>query len=344
VKTSELHIATDRRERFAKLEPKVWLDSSLLRTWVIADPSLIVGLLREPRAAILSIDEMVGMIERTYGIELPNVRFAARHLPLFLEGEVHAERRRSFSRYLAGRLAELERQLPELLDRHLQPFRRKGRIELVTEVTGPLLRDINAIFVGRPLSSAIDSLDLLDLFALNKSVTRFKDLERRVGQAIELIKDDAMDEALLGERFTALAMGFETLMTMLTEGLHSAVREEPAASGGDATLPAYPMETGVPISYRKAETDFEMSGHLFRKDDLFRLQLQTLGYVPREEDRKWMFGAGTHSCVGKQASLRIWAELKRAFDAMHVRARVESYSPAASHYLLRNKCIHIEVL
>jgi cytochrome P450 len=343
VKTSQLHLARDRRERFAALASKVWLESSLLRTWVIAEPALIVSLLRDPRAVILSIDEMVGMIERTYGTEFANVKFAARHLPLFLEGDIHAERRRRFTRYLSGRLAELEIGLPGLLERHLEPFRGEGRIELVAEVTGPLVRDINAILVGRPLADAIASLDLLDLFALNKSVTRFKDLDRRVGQAIEFLHADSEDEELLGERFTALAMGLETLMTMLTEGLFSAFREEPGVSGGDATLPAYPIETGVPISYRRAEADFEMSGHEFKQGDLLRLQLQTLGYVPGETDRKWIFGAGAHSCVGKQASLRIWAELKRVFDAMHIRGQVRSYELAPSHYLVRHKFIHIEV-
>jgi hypothetical protein len=138
-------------------------------------------------------------------------------------------------------------------------------------------------------------------------------------------------------------MGFETLMTMLSEGLCSAFREEPGASGGDATLPAYPIETGVPISYRRAVANFEMSGHEFKEGDLFRLQLQTLGYVPRDEDREWIFGAGTHSCVGKQASLRIWAELKRAFDAIRARGRISSYELAPSHFLVRNKRVQIEV-
>jgi cytochrome P450 len=343
MKASQLHIASDRRERFASLAPKVWLDSSLLRTWVIAEPALIVALLRDPRAAILSIDDMVSMVERTYGVEFPHVKFAARHLPLFLEGDIHTERRRSFSRYLAGKLAELESRLPDLLEGHLQPLRGKGEIELVAEVTGPLVRDINAIFVGHPLSNMIESLNLLDLFALNKSVTRFKDLDRRVKQALEFLNSGNKEEELLGERFTALAMGFETLMTMLTEGLYSAFREEPGASGGDAALPAYPVETGVPVSYRRAETDFEMSGHQFKQGDLLRLQLQTLGYVPREADRKWIFGAGAHSCVGKQASLRIWAELKKMFDAMHIRGRIISYELRPSHYLLRHNSIHIEV-
>jgi cytochrome P450 len=341
VKTTELHLAPDRQDRFAGLEPKVWLESSLLRTWVIAEPALIVSLLRHPQAVILNIEDMLAAIERAHGIEFPNVRYAARHLPLFLEGKAHDERRRSFSRYLAGRLAEIDARLPGLVCRHLQPFRERRRVELVSEVTGPLVRAVNDILVGRTLAAEAGTLNLLDLFALNKSIARFRDLDRRVGQALRLLRAGDEDDALAGNRFTALAMGFETLMTMLTEGLVSAFH-----NGGDggAVLPAHPMETGVPISYRRVRSDLAISGHQFRAGDLLRLQLQTLGYVPREADRGWMFGAGVHSCVGKQVSLRIWAELKRVFDAMRLRGRVRSYELAPSHYLVRHGCVHIEVI
>ncbi|MGE4251602.1 MAG: hypothetical protein AB7F09_19610 [Parvibaculaceae bacterium] len=341
MKAWQFHTAPDRRERFARLEPKVWLDSSLLRTWVVADPELIVRVLQEPRAAILSIHDLVGAVEAAYGVEFPYVRFAARHLPLFLDGDAHAERRQRFTRYLAGRLPELEARLPGLIDRHLRPLRRQGEVDLVSEVTGPLVRDINGIFVGRPLAAAADSLNLLDLFALNKSVARFKDLDQRVRQAIEFLDPDAETGELLGERFTALAMGLETLMTMLTEGLYSAFQE--GRGEGHVALPAHPIETGVPISYRRAEAAFEMAGHQIEKGDLLRLQLQTIGYAQSEAVRRRIFGVGAHSCVGKHVSLRIWGEIKTAFDAMGICGRVRSCEVTPSHYLLRHEHIHVEV-
>jgi cytochrome P450 len=343
VKTAQLHLAPDRRDRFAALEPKVWLESSLIRTWVIAEPSLIIELLRDPRAVILSIDDMLGVVERNYAVAFPHVRFATRHLPLFLEDDPHAERRRSFSRYLAARLAALEASLPELVGRHLRPLRNKGSIELVSEVIGPMVREVTAILVDRPLAGEIESLDLLDLFALNKSLARFKDLERRVGQAIESLGAAEEDNEARGNRFTALVMGLETLKAMLIEGVRSAFAQEAAANGGPAVLAAHPIETGVPISYRRADADFTVAGHDFARGDLLRLQLQTLGYVPRQADRKWIFGAGIHSCVGKKASLRIWDEFKHVFDAMLTRGRISSYELAPSHYLVRHTAVHVEV-
>lgn len=343
MKTSELHIAPDRHEHFAGLEPKVWLESSFLRTWVIAEPGLIPRLLRSRHTAILNVDDMIGSIERAYRVEFPNMRFAARYLPLFLEGDAHAEQRRNFSRYLAGRMADLESRLPELAERHLRPLRNKGRLDLVSEVTEPLVRDITSILVERQVTDEIASLNLLDVFALNKSLTRFKDLDLRVGKAREFLAAENEDEELLGSRFSALSMGFETTLVMLTEGLHLAFRRHPGDTGDPVVLPAFPIETGVPVSYRRALTDFEMAGHAFKAGDLLRLQLQVLGYSAREGDRAGIFGAGMHSCVGKQVSLRIWTHLKQAFDALHVLGRVRSYDLVPSHYMVRYNSVHIEV-
>jgi hypothetical protein len=240
-------------------------------------------------------------------------------------------------------LMDLEGRLPALAERHLRPLGGKGGIEIVSEITVPLVRDITAVLVGRPLSAATDSLDLLDLFALNKSLARFKDLERRVGQAMEFLEAGKDGDELLGNRFTALVMGLETLKALLTEGLRTAFAQESGVNGGLAILPARPIETGVPISYRRVGSDFVMAGHHLARGDLLRLQLQTLGYISRHADREWIFGAGAHSCVGKQASLRIWQEVKSVFDAMMVRGRVISYTLAPSHYLVRHSAVHVEV-
>jgi cytochrome P450 len=343
VKVTTLHIVPDRQERFAALSPKVWLEASFLRTWMIAEPRLIVGLLRDSRAVILNVEHMIESIEKAYGVAFPHVRFAARHLPLFLEGKIHAERRRSFSRYLAGRMADLEAKLPKLVKHRLEPLRRKGTVELVSEVTSPLVRDINSIFVERPVSEEIGALNLLDLFALNKSLQRFKDLDRRAGEAIAFLGHDGQDESILGSRFSLLTMGFETLLTMLTESLHMAFRLQPAETQGPIILPDFPVETGVPISYRRAAADFEMAGHAFKAGDLLRLQLQALGYSAHEPDNKWIFGAGTHSCVGKQVTLHIWKEFKQVFDGMGVSGRIGAIDLVPSHYVVRHNFIHAEV-
>lgn len=310
---------------------------------MIAEPALIVELLRSPRAEILHIEDMLGAVERAYHIAFPNVRFAARHLPLFLAGDAHAARRKRFSKYLAGRLPELEEALTGLIDRHLAPLRDKGNVELVSSVTGPLVREISAMLAGCPVPKEMSSLELLDLFALNKSLARLKDLESRTGKALAFLAREKEDEDLLGCRFTAWVMGLETLLTMLTEGVMGGLGDHRGGPGGHAVLPAVPVETGVPISYRRASADFELAGHAFKAGDLLRLQLQVLGYSDGAPDRARIFGAGEHACVGKQISLRIWGQFKQAFDALTLRGSVITSEIAPSHYLLRHRSVHIEV-
>jgi hypothetical protein len=344
VKTSELHIAAGRPAHFAGLHPKVWLESSFLRTWVITEPQLIIKVLRNPNARVLNVDDMIGAVEKAYGLEFPNMRYSARYLPLFLEGERHAEQRRNSSRYLAGRMRDIEKRLPLIMERRLVPLRNKGRIDLVSEVTEPLVRDITSIFVEREVTKEIAELNLLDAFALNKSLTRFKDLDLRLGKARSFLLSDGDDEELLGARFSALSMGFETILVMVTEGLHRAFYNHVAGDDDPIVLPAFPIETGVPVSYRRAVTDFTLAGHAFKTGDLLRLQLQVLGYSHRTDEQQGIFGAGVHSCVGKQVSLRIWSRLKEAFDPLRIRGRVHSYDLVPSHYMVRYNSIDIEVL
>lgn len=343
MRTSALHTAPDRRARFAALTPKVWLETSPFRTWVIGEPALIVEVLRSPHAGILHIEAMLDAVERAYRISFPNVRFAARHLPLFLAGGAHAARRRIFSKYLAGRLVELEKRLPELVARHVDPLRNAGQVDVVSAITGPLVRDLTSVLAGRTVPQEINSLALLDLFALNKSLARFKDLELRTARAIAFLAGEEEDEELLGCRFTALVMGFETLLAMLTEGIVTAFRDRSTAVTGHVELPETPIETGVPVSYRQAAVDFELGEYAFRTGDLLRLQLQTLGYSGRAPESERIFGAGEHACVGKMVSLRIWTHFKQSFDALGIRGCVRTCETAPSHYLLRHNSVLIEV-
>jgi hypothetical protein len=286
---------------------------------------------------------MIGAVEKAYGLEFPNMRYSARYLPLFLEGDRHDEQRRNSSRYLAARMRDIEKNLPLIMERRLAPLRSKGRIDLVSQVTEPLVREITSVFVEREVTKEIAELNLLDAFALNKSLTRFKDLDLRLGKARAFLLSEGDNEELLGARFSALSMGFETILVMLTEGLHRAFYNHPEGASDPIVLPTYPAETGVPVSYRRAMSDFTLAGHAFKTGDLLRLQLQVLGYSDRTEEQQGIFGAGIHSCVGKQVSLRIWSRLKEAFDALRIKGRVHSYDLVPSHYMVRYNSIDIEV-
>jgi cytochrome P450 len=129
---------------------------------------------------------------------------------------------------------------------------------------------------------------------------------------------------------------------MLTESIATALRDGAMTASG-VKLPEFPVETGVPVTFRRAKADFDMDGHAIAAGDLIRLQLQSFGYSAALEDHKFIFGAGMHSCVGKQLSLRIWDHFKREFDALGLKARIARYELFPSHFIILHKLVELEV-
>ena len=93
-----------------------------------------------------------------------------------------------------------------------------------------------------------------------------------------------------------------------------------------------------------AAEDFSVGPHSFRAGDLIRLQLQPFGYAKDAAVQTLMFGAGMHSCVGKQISLRVWAQLRAQFNALSVMARHIHTEHERSHFIALYKSVKIEVL
>jgi hypothetical protein len=97
------------------------------------------------------------------------------------------------------------------------------------------------------------------------------------------------------------------------------------------------------VSHRRAKSDFSIGEHSFARGDLIRLQMQSLSYSDRAENHKFIFGAGAHSCLGKQVSLRIFEAVKREFDGLAISGRIVDHQITPSHYIIYHKSVHIEV-
>ena len=97
-------------------------------------------------------------------------------------------------------------------------------------------------------------------------------------------------------------------------------------------MPDFPVDTGVPVTFRRVKDDCSFGPYRFLAGDILRVQLQPLGYSDQPELKTAIFGAGVHSCVGRQLSLKLWEHLARAFNGLGLRAGLLAYDVAASHY------------
>jgi cytochrome P450 len=342
IKSYELHTARNRQALFASLPQKVWLETDLLRVWVVAEPQTCVDILRSPSVATVDLLTIVGHVEAAAGISLQNVRTANSYLPALLEGPPHAELRKALAKFLAYGLRKIELQLPELVQAALAPLTTPGTVDAYRDVTRPLVANVISVLIGQELTRDIQDLDLGIIFAVNKSPGKLRKLDADYGAALAFLARSSHDPMEVACKLCCLTFGIDTLTMTIIENILLALSDKVATEA--AALPDYPIETGVPVTWRRALRDCEFGPHRFSAGDILRIQLQPLGYSDQTELKAAIFGAGIHSCVGKQLSLKIWSHLKDSFNGLGLRAEITEYELVPSHFIAHYRSVKIKVL
>jgi cytochrome P450 len=343
MKSYRIHSAEDRHAVFAEGMPGIWREDDLLRMWVVTDAGLVVRILRSPFTAISDLNEVLAAVKAKHGIELPSVDYACGVLPVLVHDNVHPEIRRKFATFLAGRLSELDSKLPDIMRSSLAPLTRKGSVDIIAQVVNPLIQKVFSIFLQSDMPSEFLTIHVTEILSFKATVSHLKTLDARIGKTLAYLRATTSDEEEVGWKFICLVFGVDSVAMMLAESLVMALRQIDPAHPAPARLPEFPVETGVPVSHRRAKVDFEIDGHRFAAGDLIRLQMQALGYSALAENRKFIFGGGAHSCLGKQVSLRIWEALRREFDILNVMGRVIDYKLTPSHYIIFHDKVLVEV-
>lgn len=342
MKSYELHTAQDCQALFADLPQKVWLETDLLRVWVVADPHICLEALRSPALAVPDTMAILEQFEVRLGRTFEHVRTANSYVLVLLRAAAHAELRKALARFLAEGLRRLENKFPEMVSAALKPLRTAGIVDLYAQVTRPLIADIISEMIGQKVTPGIQDLMLGDILTANKSPMKLHQLNADYGKALDFLSQSSQDPAEIACKLNCLTFGFDSLTMALMENMIAACRDR--APGQAAELPDYPVETGVSVTFRRALRDCRFGPHQFAAGDLLRLQLQPLGYSDQRELKEAIFGAGPHSCVGRQLSLKVWSHLAQAFNALGLRAEIATYDLVPSHFIARYHSVKIKVL
>ena len=342
IKSYELHTAPQRPALFASLPQKVWLETDFLRVWVVAEPQICVEILRSPAMVMPDFLAIVGQVEKSTGLSLHNVRTAAGYLPVLLEGPVHAELRKALAKFFAEGLKRLESVLPSLVNAAIAPLKSSGIIDLNGQIARPLVASVISQLIGQKLTPDIQDLRLGDIFPLNKSPSKLRKLDATYGTALAFLSQSTQDPIEMACKLCCLTFGVDTLAMTMVENMLIAFGDKVADHA--ATLPDFPVESGVPVTFRRALKDCEFGPYRFSKGDLLRLQLQPFGYADQPELKTAIFGAGIHSCVGRQVSLKLWEHLASAFNTLGLRAEIVEYDLIPSHFIAHYRSVKIKVL
>ena len=133
-------------------------------------------------------------------------------------------------------------------------------------------------------------------------------------------------EDRIGQRLAIAILGRDALMGTLSNSLHHLFEHAEGRPLDKVTYPELPPRTGVPYVDRQALTDVELEDRHFAKGDVFRVHLETYERSDDPQDRRMLFGAGAHVCLGRPLSLALWTALTAFLQSQTTRVRVLNYA------------------
>jgi cytochrome P450 len=125
----------------------------------------------------------------------------------------------------------------------------------------------------------------------------------------------------------------DALTGSMGESLHQLFRQNPGVPLTKIDFPTVPNETGVAFAERIVEQPFDFDGTSFRLGDRIRIMLQSFAYSSDAATRTRMFGAGLHTCLGRQLSLELWSALARRLSQIRARVDIIDYRSVDDDYV-----------
>lgn len=325
----DLHLREDRSTFFRDGIGRPIFYDPAARRWIVTNGDQVVALLRDPR--LLCPNAVAGLmrLQRKYAVSLPNLAFAATHVPLLNEGAPHLAMRRALSRYLddtRGRMADAGRALAE---RHLALLEREREIELVSDVLVPLVRDYFSELAGLPSRLPFRVAITTTLFDHWVTLKSLLAAEAELAELRRVIAE-ALGPAMTAEREHLIVavsiLGRDSLLATLAEGLRLLVGANPGRRMDEIAYPAGPPDTGVAIAEREAGEAFDYGGARFKRNDWIRFYFHGVTHGPGRANANLMFGTGAHACLGRYLSLDLWRSIAETLATIPRRVELVDFA------------------
>ena len=304
-----LHIDVDRRPVFDASRHRPIEYDRAMRCWNVLDPAQVLHLLRHKSLACETIVDGLNKVAARYGESFPNLVFVANAQPLLNEGELHVAMRRRMAAFLAKRRAPLQAVIGEISDRHLKRLATDAETDLVADCCLPLVRDYFSALVGAEAPVPFTPVTLTRIFDHWLGLGAIRQIEQGIVDLRAFVaKTCAASVAAEGEDLIValLIVGRDSLLATLAESLSATLAQNAGGPCADMDFGEHPVETGVAIAERVAIEPVVAGEATIAKGERVRLYLQSLNYSDKVSVQRLVFGAGAHSCLGRQLSLDLW--------------------------------------
>jgi hypothetical protein len=313
-----LHIDTDRHAEFETRRHQPTRFDKAMRCWNVFDPAQVLHLLRNPALVCEEIAGSVTAVAERYGETFPNMELVVRGMPLMNEGETHLRMRRRMAAFLAARRAPLLAVLPTIVGRNLAPLASPGKIELVGDCLLPLVREFFTTLTGSSEPVPFQQVTITRIFDRYLSLKTMQKIEAELAALRVTIARGCPTAVAAGEEdlfLNLFILGRDSLLGTLAESMAMTLAGNIGQRLDRIAYPDHPNETGVAIAERVATSPISIGDVEIARGDWVRLYLQSLNYSDRIAIQRLVFGAGAHSCVGRQLALDLWPLVTGRFAA-----------------------------
>ena len=345
MKSFELHRIKDaaaRRAAFDGCEPKIWWETGFIPTLVIADADIAAEAMRRADFIIPDHRALVDDIKRRYHRPFDYLSKTMDILPVFLEGERHAAVRKLLGQFLSAKLRELEPRLPDIVRAHLDRLPRTGDADLVSQLLVPFTREVFSELAERELTDQVMDMTLGRIFEATQTVSSLGRLDNWFERLFSFLDAGPPGDERFICQLCCLVFGVDNVLSTLAENMVAAFQQADGAH--PARLPAYPVETMVSVTHRKAIAPTTIAGHPVQASDLIRIHIEPFGYSADKSANAALFGAGRHACVGKQISLSIWRHLSEQFNDRKIRGTITDYQSESTHTFNFVRTLKVSIL
>jgi cytochrome P450 len=328
-----LHRDHSRHELFPVAKP-IFFDRTI-NAWVIVGPRQCEAILVSPHVEVApyrSTYERMAAEDRNFAFN--NLIFAFQYLPLCINGEEHRLVRRQVAEFLGARKAIAEAAAPNIVERWLAVLQAHRKVELMGEVIKPMVKQFVATLTGIEAAHLIQSSSTI--FDRMMGAKRRRNLDDEIGAIRACIRktlgaDSTLDHE--GVRLALFILGNDALAGTFGESLYQLLRHHPNSKLSEIDYPVFPLETSVAFAERFVTEPFQLEGVNFREGERLRIMLQSFAYSAEAADRARIFGAGIHTCLGRQVSLELWSVFTRNLSRIEASVEILDYALRDDDYI-----------
>lgn len=228
------------------------------------------------------------------------------HLPVFQEGEAHAQTRAEIAKMIAQTSKERGTVLREAASK-FDRLGQTGPVELMQDVIKPSVDILFTNLIGVDISK-LDISELSLVLTDGIGIRQRRRLEKQLKDLDDALRAQFPDASPREIQFkkTLVAMGHDSTMGSAALSMLQMIMDHPGKTFAQMPFPDLFSHTGVPFIRRTARDDVSFAEQSIPKGHDVSVMLNIFDAPSPDADRKLIFGLGRHVCLGGPVSMQYW--------------------------------------